>query len=208
MNATSHALPFAGYSVQKMPAHWLLARLGKRVLPPGGVETTKWLIDADAVPMDDGSASLAFGEAMLSMQSDTKKQNIMSEARRILRPGGRYAIHELCLSPENIDPSLRQEIKRDLSEHIRVGVHIGTTAMWQEWLGARGFDVENMTTRPMRLLELDRLIDDEGIRGVIRIVVNAARTRGAITRLPSVRRTFRRHAAQLSAIAIVARARA
>lgn len=26
-------------AVQKMPAHWLMARLGKRVLRPAGIET-------------------------------------------------------------------------------------------------------------------------------------------------------------------------
>jgi hypothetical protein len=33
--------------------HWLLARLGKRVLRPGGVELTGWLLDAAQVPGAD-----------------------------------------------------------------------------------------------------------------------------------------------------------
>ena len=32
-----------------MPAHWLMARLGKRVLRPGGVETTQGLIDRGGI---------------------------------------------------------------------------------------------------------------------------------------------------------------
>ena len=39
------------------------------------------------------------GEAMLSMQADTTKEAIVAEAVRLLRPGGRYAIHELALTP-------------------------------------------------------------------------------------------------------------
>lgn len=269
IDSKSNEMPFTSFSVQKMPAHWLLARLGKRVLRPGGVETTKWLIeaaaiggdddvvelapgigataerliacnpksytaverdaqaramttrvlqaiaspnakvlegDADALPLEDASASLVFGEAMLTMQSDKKKQTIIGEARRILRSGGRYAIHELCISPENVDASLHEEIERDLSEHIHVGVHIGTAPLWRQRLTEHGFEVVAVATRPMRLLELDRLIDDEGIRGVLRMAVNAVRTPGAIRRLWSVRQTFRRHAAHLCAIAIVARA--
>lgn len=44
----------AHLDVQKMPAHWLMARLGKRVLRPGGIETTRWLLEHAAVgPQDD-----------------------------------------------------------------------------------------------------------------------------------------------------------
>lgn len=44
----------AHLDVRKMPAHWLMARLGKRVLRPGGLETTHWLLDRAAItPADD-----------------------------------------------------------------------------------------------------------------------------------------------------------
>lgn len=268
-HARTTELPFSSLSVAKMPAHWLLARIGKRVLRPGGVETTRWLIDAAkidgtddvvelapgigataerligyrpksyvgverdaearrmtasallaagsanarlvegdaaAIPLKDASASLVFGEAMLSMQSDKKKQAIIGEARRVLRAGGRYAIHELCVTPEDASATLIEEIERDLGEHIHVGVHIGTIDDWKKQLTAQGFTVESVTTRPMRLLELGRMIDDEGVRGVAKMAANAVRLPGALKRLWSVRATFRRHAAHLSAVAIVARA--
>ena len=38
----------------KMPGHWLLARLGKRVLRPGGRELTRQMLDGlDIQPSDD-----------------------------------------------------------------------------------------------------------------------------------------------------------
>jgi ubiquinone/menaquinone biosynthesis C-methylase UbiE len=40
--------------------------------------------------------------AMLTMQGDPAKHAIVAEASRVLRPGGRYAIHELALTPETI----------------------------------------------------------------------------------------------------------
>lgn len=44
----------ANLDVGKMPAHWLMARLGKRVLRPGGIETTRWLLEhASVTPHDD-----------------------------------------------------------------------------------------------------------------------------------------------------------
>ena len=40
---------------------------------------------------------------MLSMQPATTKARIAAEAARLLVPGGRYGIHELCLVPDDID---------------------------------------------------------------------------------------------------------
>src|SRR5689334_25209885 len=46
MNTT---LPSAGRGDDAVQGHWLLARLGKRVLRPGGVELTKALLDQAGV---------------------------------------------------------------------------------------------------------------------------------------------------------------
>jgi hypothetical protein len=54
-------------------------------------------------------ATVVYGEAMLSMQSQEQKNRIAAEARRLLAPGGRYGIHELCYSPD------------DLSDHLITG---------------------------------------------------------------------------------------
>ncbi len=267
--AHADATAFAGsLSVAKMPAHWLFARLGKRVLRPGGLETTRWLLDAadigrfddvvelapglgvtareilaraprgyvgverdagavaftrraladagfaaaelvegDAarVPLTDASASVVLGEAMLSMQPERKKQAIIAEASRLLRPGGRYAIHELAVAPDDLDPASLERIERDLSEAIHVGVRIGTVSRWRAWLEAHGFEIEEVRIAPMRLLEPDRLVRDEGALGAARFAVNALRTPGAARRLRSVRASFREHRHQLCAVAIVAR---
>ena len=61
MNATAHRssisaseLPGQGQSVGKMQGHWVLARVGKRVLRPGGIELTRKMLDALAIgPGDD-----------------------------------------------------------------------------------------------------------------------------------------------------------
>lgn len=46
--------PGTAVPVDRMPGHWLLASLGRRVLRPGGRELTRWLLDAlDIGPSDD-----------------------------------------------------------------------------------------------------------------------------------------------------------
>jgi len=47
-------LPGSDLDVARMPGHWLLARLGKRVLRPGGLRLTRALLDELAVgPADE-----------------------------------------------------------------------------------------------------------------------------------------------------------
>ncbi len=251
-----------------MPAHWLMARLGKKVLRPGGIATTRWLLahasitaeddvvefapglgrtaalilsarphsytgverdaraaqyteqalagagfngvrvvhaDAAAVPLADGSANVLVGEAMLSMQTAATKRAILHEAHRLLRPGGRYVIHELAITPDSLDPEEVARIQGDLSEVIHVGVRIGTTRQWNGWLQDAGFVVEEKTTAPMHLLQPARLIHDEGVGGAARFLFRALRTPGAVRRLRAVRGIFRRHQRHLCAVGFIAR---
>ncbi len=269
-HADDQMLPEIGarLNVQKMPAHWLMARLGKRVLRPGGLEMTRWLLErarisaeddviefapglgrtamlilsqgprtyagverdeqaarsaegalADAgfaaarvvrgnaasVPLARESATVVIGEAMLSMQTLANKCAIMAEACRLLRPGGRYLIHELAITPETLDPVEISRIQKDLSAVIHVGVRIGTVGDWTDWLEEAGFTVEQTTTVPMRLLEPGRMVRDEGVGGMLRFVWNAVRTPGAARRLRVIRGVFSANRHHLCAVGVIAR---
>lgn len=54
-------MPGDGLDAARMPGHWLLARLGKRVLRPGGLELTRWMLDNLALGPDDRVVELAAG---------------------------------------------------------------------------------------------------------------------------------------------------
>lgn len=54
-------LPGSGLDVAKMPGHWLLARLGKRVLRPGGLKLTRVLLDGLAIGPADQVVEFAPG---------------------------------------------------------------------------------------------------------------------------------------------------
>ena len=45
-NVKRGGLPGSDLEAARMPGHWLLARLGKRVLRPGGMELTRWMLNA------------------------------------------------------------------------------------------------------------------------------------------------------------------
>jgi hypothetical protein len=252
-----------GPSPEKMPGHWLLARMGKRVLRPGGIELTRRLLDelsigpADdlvefapglgvtaqmtlarqpatytAIERDDNaaatvrsylqgpnrrcivgdaaetgldseSATVVYGEAMLSMQLQQVKSRIVHEAHRLLRRGGRYGIHELCLVPDDLAEATRNGIAHALSEEIHVGVRPLTGAEWQRLLESEGFRVKSVACSPMRLLEPWRIVKDEGLGGAIRFFWNIAFQSEGRRRVLAMRRIFRKWSDHLAAIALV-----
>lgn len=249
---------------QKMPGHWLLAKMGKRVLRPGGRELTRELLmaleisreddvvefapgfgvtarlalerrphsytgierdqraaqtvahllhgphqrcvqgSAEVTGLPDAHASVVYGEAMLSMQPATAKNRIVAEAARLLRPGGRYGIHELCLTPDGVDDSIRSAIERDLTDDIHVGVRPLTVREWRNLLGLAGLQVQEQRIAPMHLLEPARLIRDEGLGRALRFVFNVAMHPAARRRVLAMRRVFRKYGNHLAAIALVA----
>jgi hypothetical protein len=250
-----------------MPGHWLLARLGKRVLRPGGLELTLWMLDNLAFGPDDrvvelaaelgatarltlarnpgsytavdrdpaavaglgtltapdatevaavradaadtglpsGSATVVYGEAMLTMQPEPAKRRIVREARRLLADtGGRYGIHEMCLLPEDLDPEHAAEITRELGGTIHVGARPLTPRGWVDLLAAEGFTVTARRRTPMALLEPRRMIADEGFTQTLGIAGRALRDPTARRRGLQMRRVFRRHQAHLGAISFIA----
>lgn len=206
--------------MHKMPGHWLLAKMGKRVLRPGGLELTRsMLAGLDVRPADkvvefapglgvtarmtlernpasytaverdeaaaaevsrhlaeprqqcqvgsaaqtglpDQSATVVYGEAMLTMHGPQQKRDIVHEAYRLLKPGGRYGIHELALTPDDLPDAVREDISRAMSHSIHVGA--------------------------------------------LKFVINVLRNPDARRRVLSMRRVFRTHEEHLSAVAFVA----
>lgn len=255
-------LPLAQRSDADLPGHWLLARLGKRVLRPGGVELTSRLLaaanlaGADVVELGPGlgrtasdivalrphsyvgvddtaaatdavrtivapvdgqvvvadaadtglptaSADVVIGEAMLTMQGDRDKRAIVAEAFRVLRPGGRYAIHELGLTPDDIAQQAKDEIRRDMARAIKVNARPLTSAEWVALLIEAGFEVVTVEHAKMALLNPARVLADEGFVGAMRIVGNLVVRRAARKRVIGMRRTFHRYRRALTAVAVV-----
>lgn len=259
-------LPASRRDDDAVGGHWLLARLGKRVLRPGGVGLTRTLLSraeltgADVVELAPGlgrtateiiahrprsyvgaegdpdaanlvrsalknlgaqnaavrvadaaetglpgaSSDVVIGEAMLTMQGDAAKRAIVAEAARVLRPGGRYAIHELALTPDTVSEEISTDIRQALARAIKVNARPLTIAEWSTLLAEHGLVVDHVTTAPMALLQPRRLVSDEGLFGALRFARNVLVNRDARKRVLAMRRTFRRHRKQLAAVAIVA----
>ena len=249
-----------------LQGHWLLAKLGKKVLRPGGRKLTNWMIDnanptnkrvvefapglgitaaeildrnpktytgvdqdpdaatattlstkqarlgiptevingvASDTGLPAGSADLVVGEAMLTMQGEKGKAAIVSEANRILATGGRYAIHELLLTPNNVDQTVADNLRKALATTIKVNARPLTATEWSELLESNGFKVLSIKVAPMGLLQPKQMIEDEGPR-VLKIMFNLARNPQARKRVLAMRKVFSENAQNLGAISIIA----
>jgi hypothetical protein len=142
---------------------------------------------------------------MLSMQTPQQKARIVREAHRLLEPGGRYGIHELCLVPDGLDEDTKREIQKGLSTVIHHGTRPLTIAEWQSLLEAEGFTVQAHARAPMHLLEPWRVLRDEGLFGALRFALNLLFQREARRRVLAMRRAFSKYRDHLAAAMLVGR---
>nr|WP_245154616.1 class I SAM-dependent methyltransferase [Actinomyces viscosus] len=176
------------------------------VLATHGQRTEAEYVVADAAEtgLPDDSADLVVGEAMLTIQSDDHKREIIAEVARILAPGGRYAIHELALRADR-SPEELEEIRRSISRTIKVGARPLTEPAWEELLREAGLEVTWTGTASMSLLEPSRIVEDEGVLGALRFWRAVRSTPGARERVNAMRQSFRLQGEALCAIGMVAR---
>ena len=159
---------------------------------------------AQETGLPDECATVVFGEAMLTMQSREQKLQIIKEAFRLLKPGGRYGIHETCLLNHAETQENESEIKKDLREALRVGARPLLLAAWEELLEEAGFSVQQVIEAPMNLLTPKRLLQDEGVVGLIQFASRALRSHQARLRIQKIRGTFNRYKNHINSAAIVA----
>ncbi len=250
--------------IDNRQGHWVLAKMGKKVLRPGGKELTEKLIEYlkintnddvvefapglgftakiaiknnpksyTGIELNDGAAEIlrkkihgkcnkiivanamestlntesytkVYGEAMLTMQADSRKSKIICEAHRILKKGGLYAIHELGLEPNDISEDIKIDIYKALSTSIQVNARPLTMEEWIELLQKNGFKVITKATNPMHLLELKRMIDDEGLLRTMKIIFNVLTHKEERKRILHMRKVFRKYEEHLCSVCLVA----
>mgnify|MGYP001572394763 CR=1 FL=1 len=160
--------------------------------------------DALASGLPAQSATRVYGEAMLTMQTDRKKTEIIREAHRLLKKGGLYAIHELGLAPEDIPEAEKSEVQKELSRAIKVNARPLTVTEWSVLLTENGFRVKEIVVGSMRLLEMRRMVTDEGFFRTLRIAFNILRNPAITKRVLDMRAVFGRYRSKMNAVMLVA----
>lgn len=266
--AADPAAPRLGGDVAlaRMPAHWMLGRLGKKVMRPGGLQLSLRMIDAlDIQPDDDvvdfwpglgvttqrmlargphsylavergaaeaarvrqvmregdeclvvpahrtgrldASASVAYGEALLTLEPAARKVDTVAEAARLLRPGGRYGIHELLLTPDGLSEAAKQDIERTLTRVLHVGARPLTESEWRRLLEHGGFAIDTVETGRMLLLDIPTFVADEGWGGTLAFLGRSLAHPSVLPRITEIWNVFRRYRDNLGAIAVTAHLR-
>ncbi|MBN8834900.1 MAG: SAM-dependent methyltransferase [Sphingobacteriales bacterium 39-19] len=250
--------------IDSAQGHWLLAKMGKRVLRPGGKDLTLKMINglhispqdrviefapgigytaekvlalqpqsytgielneeaasllrkkiqgasqkiivgnASHVPLGDACCDKIYGEAMLTMNADHRKSEIIKEAHRLLRKGGLYGIHELGLTPDNLSAKEKANIQHELALCIKVNARPLTQSEWVHLLEQEGFRVIDIKTNPMLLLETRRIIDDEGVFRSLKIGFNILRHPAARKRIREMKCVFTKYRHQMNALSVIA----
>lgn len=157
---------------------------------------------ASETGLESESKDKVYGEAMLTMHSNSRKSEIIREAHRILKKGGLYAIHELGLT--NVDDDTKLIIHKALTTSIHVHAQPLTINEWQEIVENEGFKIKEVITNEMLLLEPRRIIADEGLFRMLKIIFNVLRHKEARKRILKMRKIFRKYQDKINAIAIIA----
>lgn len=252
-------------TINTKQGHWILAKMGKRVLRPGGKELTLKLIknldinsqdeivefapgmgftaslalennpktytgvelneeaaarlqnkikgkgrkiivgNASDSTLSDETYDKVYGEAMLTMQADHRKSEIIREAYRILKKGGLYGIHELGLTPDGIGEDKKAEIQKALAQVIQVNARPLTQEEWCTLLENEGFTIVKTATNPMHLLEPKRVLSDEGFFRTLKIIFNILTHPKERKRILTMRKVFKENENHLNAISIIAK---
>jgi cyclopropane fatty-acyl-phospholipid synthase-like methyltransferase len=138
-------------------------------------------------------------EAILTMQSPLGKAKIVSGICDRLKPGGKFLSHELLVK------NRESEIHKALSEVIRVNSTPLSESGWIAVCQNAGLQVEKCQTGAMGLLNLPRMLQDEGFVGTLRILWNILSRSQIRDRILAIRRVFQHYQQDLGYIVMSAK---
>jgi len=144
--------------------------------------------------LDDASAFNVVNEAMLTINMDKAKAKgqIIAEVQRVLRLGGRYAIHELALTPDERSDEIATQVRQSLARSIKVNAHPAHHRPVECLDRQSPVRVDNVDTAEMALLTVRRVIADVEIVGTLRIGWNYLRDADVRKRVTGMWQTFQK----------------
>ncbi|MEG3941784.1 MULTISPECIES: SAM-dependent methyltransferase [unclassified Microcoleus] len=158
------------------------------------------IIEGDILHLDRITQEFdwVLAEAILTMQSPSGKAKILSGIGDRLKPGGKFLSHELLAR------NRESEIHKALSEVIRVNSTPLSESGWIAVCQNAGLQLEKCQTGGMGLLNLRRMLDDEGFVGTARILWNVLSRSQIRDRILAMRRVFQHYQEDLGYIIICA----
>lgn len=152
------------------------------------------IFDLEAIP---GQFDYVLAEAILTMQSPARKAKILAGIHNKLKPKGKFLSHELLARDKE------EQIRTELAQVIRVNSTPLSEANWIIACETAGLQVQKHKTGEMALLNLGRMIQDEGIVNTVRILGNVLTHEPIRKRLLEMRSVFQKYCNELGYIIFV-----
>lgn len=151
-----------------------------------GLSDRVTILEGDIFQLDEITDKFDYvlAEAILTMQSDPGKAKILSGIRNCLKPGGKFLSHEMLVRDN------AEEVRKSLSKSIRVNANPLTVSEWSTACKDAGLTIQQQQTGTMGLLDLDRMIRDEGLFGTVKIIWNVLTKPNLRHRILQMRRSF------------------
>ena len=147
------------------------------------------IIEADIFQLEKITDKFDYvlAEAILTMQSDIGKAKILSAIRDRLKPGGKF------LSQEMLVRSNKSEVRKSLSQSIRVNANPLTLSEWKTVCREGGLTIQQQQTGSIRLLSFGQIMRDEGLLGTVKIAWNILTHPNLRQRVLQMHRNFQKY---------------
>lgn len=151
----------------------------------------------DATGLEEGSASVVIADALLSTLADDGAGAVLEEAARLLRAGGRLALHELAPAPAGADP----EAEADLEG---AGLRPRAEGAWRALSEGAGLVVVGSLSGPLALPAQRDLMREAGPRTALKITRELARDGALRSAATATRAALERRSLDLRSALVVA----
>ena len=165
-----------------------------------GLENQIEIIEGDIFHLDkvSGQFDYVLAEAILTMQSPQGKAKILAAIHNHLHLGGKFLSHELLARNQE------EQIRADLAKVIRVNSTPLSEANWIDALATAELEVQQHLTGSMNLLNLSRMLQEEGIFNTLRILWNILTQPSIRNRVLAMRHVFHKYRHELGYIIMCA----
>ncbi|ACB53143.1 hypothetical protein cce_3795 [Crocosphaera subtropica ATCC 51142] len=164
-----------------------------------GLSNQITIIEGDIFHLDKMTDKFDYvlAEAILTMQSDVGKAKILSGVKNCLKPGGKFLSHEMLVRDN------AEQVRKSLSESIRVNANPLTVSDWSNLCRDAGLAIQQQQTGNMGLLNLNQMINDEGLLRTVKIIWNVLTKPNLRRRVLQMRRSFQQQGKNLGYIVFI-----
>ncbi|MFQ4142595.1 class I SAM-dependent methyltransferase [Chlorogloeopsis sp. ULAP02] len=161
-----------------------------------GLENQVEIIEGDIFHLEaiPGKFDYVVAEAILTMQSPPGKIKILTGIHNKLKPGGKFLCHELLARNKEA------EIHAELAKVIKVNSTPLSETNWINACATAELKVQKQQTGAMALLNLRKMLEDEGISHTMQILWNILTNKSIRERVLEMRRVFQKYHQELGYI--------